>query len=99
MSARVGIADLKAHLSEYLKRVRAGERILVCDRKTAIAELRPLSADLPIRPATHPPSDVLKLKGVPARAPVDVVALLREDRDQRWIAARLLGFEVIGVDL
>lgn len=83
MSVRVGIADLKAHLSEYVKRVKAGERIIVCDRETPVAELRPLSTDLPIRPATRPLSDLLKVKGVPTRVPVDVVALLREDRDQR----------------
>lgn len=79
MSARVGIADLEAHLSEYVKRVKAGERIIVCDRETPVAELRPLSTDLPIRPATRPASDLLNLKGVPTSFPVDVVALLRED--------------------
>lgn len=83
MSTRVGIAELKAHLSEYVKRVKAGERIVICDRETPVAELLPLKKELPIRQATHPASDVLKFKGVRPRVPVDVVALLREDRDQR----------------
>lgn len=83
MSTRVGIAELKAHLSEYVKRVKAGERIVVCDRETPVAELLPLEKELPIRPATHPASDLLKLHGVRPRVPVDVVALLREDRDER----------------
>lgn len=83
MSSRVGVAELKAHLSEYLRRAKAGEHIVVCDREVPVAELRPLKTGLPIRPATRPPSDLLKLKGVPAAVPVDVVALLREDRDQR----------------
>lgn len=83
MSTRVGIAELKAHLSEYVKRVRAGERIVVCDRETPVAELSPLKQDLPIRLATRPASELLQLKGVRPRVPVDVVALIREDRDQR----------------
>ena len=83
MSTRVGIAELKAHFSEYLRRVKAGERIVVCDRETPVAELLPLEKELPIRPATRPASDVLKLKGVRTRISVDVEALLREDRDRR----------------
>ena len=37
----VGIKQLKAKLSEYLRTVRAGETILVTDRDEVIAELRP----------------------------------------------------------
>lgn len=80
---RVGIAELKAHLSDYIARAKAGERIIVCDRTTPVAELRALSASLPLRPATAPASDLLQLKGVRTRTPIDVVALLREDRDKR----------------
>jgi prevent-host-death family protein len=83
MSTKVGIAELKAHLSEYVARAKAGERIVVCDRNTPVAELTPVKKELPLRPATRPASDVLKLKGVKTRVPIDVVALLREDRDQR----------------
>lgn len=36
----VGVRDLKAHLSEYLRRVRAGEVVLVTDRGEVVAELR-----------------------------------------------------------
>ena len=83
MITHVGIAELKAHLSEYVKRVKAGERIIVCDRDTPVAELLPLAKELPIRRATLPAADLLKLKGVNPRVPIDVVALLREDRDRR----------------
>lgn len=41
----VSIAELKAHLSEYLRRVRAGEEIVVCDRSVPIGKLVPLSLD------------------------------------------------------
>ena len=37
----VGIKQLKAHLSEYVRGVRAGETILVTDRDEIVAELRP----------------------------------------------------------
>ena len=41
----VGIKDLKAKLSEYVTRVRAGERIVITDRGAAVAELVPLSPE------------------------------------------------------
>jgi prevent-host-death family protein len=37
-----GIADLKAHLSEYLDRVKAGNEVLITERGTPIARLVPL---------------------------------------------------------
>jgi antitoxin (DNA-binding transcriptional repressor) of toxin-antitoxin stability system len=43
----VGIRELKARLSEYLRHVRQGEVILVTDRQRVVAELRP--------PGTAPP--------------------------------------------
>lgn len=37
----VGVKELKARLSEYLRAVRTGETFLVTDRTEIIAELRP----------------------------------------------------------
>jgi antitoxin (DNA-binding transcriptional repressor) of toxin-antitoxin stability system len=37
----VGIRELKNRLSEYLRAVRAGERVLVTDRGRVVAETRP----------------------------------------------------------
>jgi len=37
----VGVKQLKAKLSEYLRVVRAGESVLVTDRDEVVAELRP----------------------------------------------------------
>ncbi|MCP4593148.1 MAG: type II toxin-antitoxin system Phd/YefM family antitoxin [bacterium] len=37
-----GIAEIKAHLSEYLKAVKAGEEVLVTERGVPIARLTPL---------------------------------------------------------
>jgi antitoxin (DNA-binding transcriptional repressor) of toxin-antitoxin stability system len=43
----VGIRELKARLSEYLREVRRGEVILVTDRQRVVAELRPPGTALP----------------------------------------------------
>ena len=39
----IGIRELKAHLSKYLKRVEAGERLMVAHRGRPIATLAPAS--------------------------------------------------------
>ncbi|HUF50175.1 MAG TPA: type II toxin-antitoxin system prevent-host-death family antitoxin [Longimicrobiales bacterium] len=45
----VGIKQLKARLSEYLREVRRGEVFLVTDRDQVVAELRPASTSaLPV---------------------------------------------------
>ena len=47
LMAAVSVRDLKNHLSEHLRRVQAGERIIVTDRGRPIAELRrPRAEDL-----------------------------------------------------
>lgn len=82
---KVKIAELKAGLSAHLAEVRNGERLLVCDRATPIAWLVPYreTDDLEIVPATAPPLPLKQLKPVKLRKRVDVVALLRESREQR----------------
>ena len=84
--SRVGIADLKARLSEHLRKVRQGETVTVLDRQTPIARIVPHGARglLRIRkpaPGTPPPSQV-PLPGALA-VDVDVVELLLEDRGKR----------------
>lgn len=51
----VGVKQLKAKLSEYLRYVRAGETIFVTDREEVVAELRPA------RRKTHRIDDVSEL--------------------------------------
>jgi len=41
---RINIYEARTHLSEYLKRLRAGETIVLCKRNTPVAEIRPLPA-------------------------------------------------------
>jgi prevent-host-death family protein len=45
MMLQVNIHQAKTHLSRYVKRARAGETIILCDRNKPVAELRPLSAE------------------------------------------------------
>ncbi len=80
---KVGIADLKAHLSEHLRKVRRGQTLTVLDRNTAIARIVPYDANEPleVRRASREPSS-LRLPPPPSR-PTDSLALLLEDRASR----------------
>ncbi len=51
----VGVKQLKARLSEYIRLVRAGETLLVTDREEVVAELRPARRPAP----AEGPEDVL----------------------------------------
>ncbi len=59
----VGIRELKDRLSEYLRRVRAGEEVLVTDRGQVIAELRP-STRVPKRTKIPPGLAALAKEGL-----------------------------------
>ncbi len=41
---RVGIRELKTHLSHHLKRVRSGTQLLVTDRGRSVATISPVEA-------------------------------------------------------
>jgi prevent-host-death family protein len=78
----VGIAELKARLSEHLRTVRNGGTLTVLDRDTPIARIVPYAAQpLEIRKAKRRPRD-LKLPPKPARR-TDSVGNLIEDRRRR----------------
>lgn len=81
----VGIADLKAHLSGYLRTVKKGETLLVVERGTPVARMVPV-ADLRGGVVSRPPTrDLASVKRMlkrlpPLDLPVDSVAILLEDR-------------------
>jgi prevent-host-death family protein len=80
--SNVGIAELKARLSEHLRSVRNGGTITVLDRDTPIARIVPYAAQpLEIRKARRRLRD-LKLPSKPAKR-TDSVAILVEDRRRR----------------
>jgi prevent-host-death family protein len=80
---KVGIADLKARLSEYLRAVRRGETIAVLDRETPVAHIVPIRQRAMLRvrePAPGTPAP----NGIPLPEPlnlkIDIVQLLLEER-------------------
>ena len=78
----IGIADLKAHLSEHLKSVRKGRTLTVLDRNTPVARLVPFTTEaLEVRRARHHPKDLTL--PLPPNAPTDSLALLLQDRGRR----------------
>lgn len=79
----VKIADLKAHLSEHLRKVRRGRTLTVLDRDTPIARIIPYDpqAPLEIRRATRKPSE-LRLPPRLAKK-TDSLSVLLEDRASR----------------
>ncbi len=83
---QVRIAELKSHLSKYLRAVRAGQTIAVLDRETPVAQIVPVRerATLKIR---KPAPGTLPLNRVPLPKPlkirIDVVDLLLEERDSQ----------------
>lgn len=80
--SKVGIADLKAHLSEHLRRVRGGRTLIIFDRDTPVAQIVPYAdAPLEVRPATRKPGD-LRLPPRPSRA-TDSLSVLMRDRSSR----------------
>jgi antitoxin (DNA-binding transcriptional repressor) of toxin-antitoxin stability system len=83
MKDRVGVAELKARLSAWLRLVRRGRTLTVMDRDTPVALLTPVSptgGNLVIRA----PRGELAIHEVPLPPPLklrtDVVQLLLDDR-------------------
>lgn len=83
MNDRVGVAELKARLSEYLRRVRGGETVTVLDRNREIARIVPLESADPLSVRERSGS-VERLAEVPLPPPleieVDILVLLAEER-------------------
>ena len=79
------VADLKAHLSGYLRRVGKGEEVVVTSHDHPVAKLVPFhegGEELSIKYATRPASDIKKIEGVAVSLPIDIVEFLRQDRDR-----------------
>lgn len=71
----VGIRELKARLSSYIRRVRRGEVIRVTDRGEVVAELRPPS------PAHRVPAELAGLHELASRG---MVRLGKSNRGVRY---------------
>jgi prevent-host-death family protein len=79
----IGIAELKARLSEHLRAVRRGHSLTVLDRDTPVARIVPYETVEPlrVRAATRRPRDLV-LPPRPSR-PTDSLSLLLRDRASR----------------
>jgi antitoxin (DNA-binding transcriptional repressor) of toxin-antitoxin stability system len=84
----INIAELKSHLSRYLRAVRRGERIVVLDRREPVAEIGPpRTASSPWERMelegriTLGKQDWGSLRVVPLKKPVPIQKLLRQVRE------------------
>ena len=80
------VSELKARLSAFLGYVKRGETVIVSERRTPVAMLVPyreavdeLLIDEPLARA----SDLARRVVVRTARPLDVLKLVRADRDQR----------------
>jgi prevent-host-death family protein len=82
---KVGVAELKSRLSEYLRVVRRGGAILVLDRDTPIARIVPVARqDSHIQVRRSASGKVGDVEMPPPLAlPFDVMELLDEERGTR----------------
>jgi antitoxin (DNA-binding transcriptional repressor) of toxin-antitoxin stability system len=89
----VGVRELKNKLSEYLRRVRLGERVLVTDRGEVVAEFLPPGQGQSDPSVPAGLQSLLKrgLLTLGAPAVMDLYpALLRKQVERRRSAAQLL---------
>jgi len=83
---KTGIADLKAHLSHYLRAVRGGEEVTVLDRETPIATIVPSGrrSRVVVRRSSPGAPAPGRIKFLPALdLGADPVAILLSDRSRR----------------
>lgn len=87
MKDRVRVAELKARLSEYLRRVRRGHRITVLDRDTPVACLEPVAPGPELLVVRRPVPGAPRPGDLPLPPPlplaVDVMQLLADERGAR----------------
>ena len=82
---RVKIAELKDHLSKYLRAAEAGASYEVTDRDRPIARIVPVRERPPleIRPAKVPFASIRDRTYPPVKLTRDIVELLLEERGDR----------------
>ena len=83
MSRSVGIAQLKAKLSAYLRRVKRGETVTVLDRDTPVAQLVPTNAASHLIRIRRARGGLRSLRLLPPlRTHSEIVALLLQERGE-----------------
>ncbi len=87
----VGIRELKSHLSAYLRRIKAGETVVITDRGTPVGRLMPVETSREETLRHLEAAGILSWSGrklaadirpgPKVRGPGSVADLLLEDRD------------------
>jgi len=93
MKSKVGIAELKAHLSDYVRAAQKGKEIIIKDRDTPVAKMVPILGwkwQPRIIPASRPVKGIDEMPGVTVTGlqPADVektLAETRADRLDEWL--------------
>src|SRR5437879_3219708 len=89
----VGIANLKAHLSQYIRAAQKGEEIIIKDRETPVAKLSPIrNSRWPFEtiPATRPIKGIDEMvghrpRGIKQSEVAKILADMRKDRMDEWL--------------
>ncbi|MGA3123031.1 MAG: type II toxin-antitoxin system prevent-host-death family antitoxin [Polyangiaceae bacterium] len=83
---RVGISELKSHLSEHLRAAEAGETIEIMDRARPIAKVVPIEHDagaLELIPATRSFASVRRVRVAASTLSMNSLEALRQERGTR----------------
>jgi prevent-host-death family protein len=93
MKGKVGIAELEAHLSEYVRAAQGGEEIVIQDGDTPVAKLVPVSerrwpqgtifASLPSRGSDD--MEGCYPEGLTPEEVERIIAYTRADRIDEWL--------------
>jgi len=100
MKSKVGIAEFKAHLSEYVRAAQKGKEIIIKDRDTPVAKLVPIdglrTAPPAIIRATRSMAEFERMideapdpPRIPAEAIDRAIEETRKDVYDKWIAGEL----------
>jgi len=93
MKSKVGIAELKAHLSEYVRAAQKGKEVIIKDRETEVAKMVPIRERMPVFqviPASRPSKGIDDLAGfrptgVTPEEIDRIFAETRADRIDEWL--------------
>jgi len=93
MKSKVGIAELKAHLSEYVRAAQKGKEVVIKDRDTEVAKIVPIrerTSAFRVIPASRPSKGIddmagFRPTGVTPEEIERLFAETRADRIDEWL--------------
>ena len=93
MKSKVGIAELKAHLSAYVRAAQKGKEVIIKDRETEVAKIVPIrerTLAFRVIPASRPSKGIddmagFRPTGVTPKEIERIFAETRADRIDEWL--------------